>query len=203
VLKHTLKNIYATANIVKKGGLVVYPTDTLYGLGCDPLNEEAVKRVFKVKGERNKPLPILACCLKDAEKIAEFSEKTKKIAEKFWPGPLTLVLPKKPVLPNIVTCNENSVGVRVPKNDVALKLICQCDGILVGTSANKSGQKPPATALEAIKQIGGEIDVVLDGGPCPLKVSSTVVDLTLEKPRLLRAGPISLEEVLAVVEKVS
>lgn len=203
VLKATLKNIHIAANVVKKGGLVVYPTDTVYGLGCNPLNEEAVKRVFKVKGERKKPLPILACSMEDAEKIADFSQKAKKIAEKFWPGPLTMVLPKKPILPSIVTCNQDSVGVRVPNHEVALLLICQSNGLLVGTSANKSGQKPPVTVEEAIQQIGDEIDVFLNGGSCPLKVSSTIVDLTSEQPQILRAGLISLREILSVIEKVS
>ncbi|MEM2917341.1 MAG: L-threonylcarbamoyladenylate synthase [Candidatus Bathyarchaeia archaeon] len=201
VLKATIKNIRIAANMVKKGGVIVYPTDTVYGLGCNPLNEEAVKQVFKVKGERNKPLPILACSIKDAEKIAKFSQIAKKIAGRLWPGPLTMVLPKKSILPSIVTCNQDSVGVRVPNHNVALQLICQSNGILVGTSANKSGQKPPITAEEAIEQVGSEVDIVLNGGLCQLKVSSTVVDLTSEKPQILRTGPISLQEILSIIEK--
>jgi len=175
---------------------VVYPTDTVYGLGCDPFNVDAVKRVFRVKGERKKPLPILSCCLPDFEKIVYLSEKAKKLAERFWPGPLMLVVLKKPALPNIVTCGSDSVGVRIPKHEIALKLICQSDGLLIGTSANRTGKKPPQTAHEAAEQLGQEVDVILDGGPTPLGEASTVVDLTSKKLKILREGPISLQQIL-------
>jgi len=198
VLKATADNILAASQIVRRGGLVIYPTDTVYGLGCDPLNIEAVKRVFKTKGERKKPLPILASDIEHVEKIAYLSERTKTIATRFWPGPLTLVVPKKPTLPDIVTCNEDSVGVRVPKHDIAIQLIRLSNGLLVGTSANKTGAKPPRTAYEAAEQLGEDVDMILDGGPTTVGKPSTVVDLTSEKPKILREGPISLEEVLRV-----
>lgn len=124
ILKATPDNILAASRIVKNGGLVVYPTDTVYGLGCDPLNAEAVKRVFEAKGEiREKPFPILASSIGHVERIVFLSEKARKIAEKFWPGSLTLVLPKKKTLSNIVTLNLESVGVRVPQHETALRLI--------------------------------------------------------------------------------
>jgi len=201
ILKATRNNVLAASRIVRKGGLVVYPTETVYGLGCDPFNIEAVKRIFKVKGERRKPLPILASSINHVEKIASMSQEGKKIAKKFWPGPLTLVFPKKLVLPNMVTCNLNSVGVRIPKHDVALQLISSSNGLLIGTSANKTGEKPPRTVQEATQPLKEEVDVVLDGGPTTLGKPSTVADLTTKKPRILREGPISLKEISDIISK--
>ena len=201
ILKATRNNILTASRIVRKGGLVVYPTETVYGLGCDPFNIEAVKRIFKVKGERRKPLPILASSVKHVEKIAFISQEGEKIAKEFWPGPLTLVFPKKLILPDIVTCNLDSVGVRIPKHDVALKLIDLSNGLLVGTSANKTGEKPPRTVQEAIQQLKEEVDVILDGGRTSLGRPSTVADLTSKKPRILREGPISLKEISNIISK--
>ncbi len=198
ILKVTSDNLAIASQILADGGLVAYPTDTVYGLGCNPFNIKALKRVFEVKGERDKPLPTLASDVESIEKIAFLSRKARKIAAKFWPGPLTLVLPKKPALPAIVTCNLNSVGVRIPKHDVALRLIRLSNGLLVGTSANKTGTKPPCTAQEVAEQLRGEVDVILDGGATPLGVSSTVVGFTREKTKILREGPIRLEEILKV-----
>jgi len=200
ILRATAENIQLAAEIVKKGGLVVYPTDTLYGLGCAPLNTEAVKRVFKTKGERKKPLPVLAYSIADAERIAEFGEKAKLIAERFWPGPLTLVLPKKPSLPSVVTYGKPSVGVRVPKHKVALQLLFLSNGLLIGTSANKTGSNPPRTAQEAAEQIGENVDLILDGGKTPIGKSSTVVELSEGIPKLLREGPISINDILNVLK---
>lgn len=199
ILKATSDNIRVSSRVVRSGGLVVYPTDTVYGLGCDPLNVKAVRRVFRVKGDRKKPLPILACSLADIENIAYLSDVARRIAARFWPGPLTLVVPKKPALPEAVTCGLGSVGVRIPKHDVAIQLMRLSDGLLVGTSANKTGQKPPRTASEAAEQLGEEVDVILDGRPTPLGVSSTVVDLAAEEPRILREGPVSSENISDVL----
>jgi len=199
IIGTTTENVLAASRIVKEGGLVVYPTDTVYGLGCDPFKVMGVERVFRVKGERRKPLPILASSIDSVEKIAFLSQEAKKIAKRFWPGPLTLVLPKKPPLPDLVTCKLNSVGVRVPKHDIALQLISLSNGLLVGTSANRTGEKPPLTAHEAAQQLGEGVDVILNGGPATFGVSSTVVDLTSKKLRILREGPISLKEISEVL----
>jgi L-threonylcarbamoyladenylate synthase len=110
-----------------------------------------------------------------------------------------MVLPKKASLPNIVTCNQGSVGVRIPKHDIAIRLIRLSDGLLVGTSANKTGKKPPQTAKDAMEQIGKEVDAILDGGPARFGISSTLVDFTSAKPKLLREGPISFREILAAL----
>ncbi|RLG98815.1 threonylcarbamoyl-AMP synthase [Candidatus Bathyarchaeota archaeon] len=199
LLKATKENIRFAAGTIKKGGLVVYPTDTVYGLGCNPFDTNAVNRVFEVKGRTGKPLPVLAYSIKDAQKIATFNQKALKIAKAFWPGSVTLILPKKPELPNIVTCNRNSVGVRVPNHEVALELIRLSNGLLIGTSANKTGEAPPKTPEEAIKQLGERVDIVLDGGAVPVGTPSTVVDLTTEKPVIIREGPIRLKSVLKVL----
>ena len=198
-MKATTRNILTASQTVKKGGLVVYPTETVYGLGCSPFHAEAVKRVFEVKGLRKKPLPILASDIEQVEKIAHMSEKARRIAEEFWPGPITLVLLKKTALPNAITSNMDSVGVRIPRHSVAARLIRLSNGLLVGTSANKTGGEPPRTAHEAAEQLGEEVNMILDGGPTPLGAPSTIVNLTSEEPIILREGPLSLEEISNVL----
>ena len=189
ILKATRSNILAASRIVIKGGLVAYPTETVYGLGCDPFNVEAVKRVFKVKGERRKPLPVLASSLNHVERIAYMSQEGKKIAEKFWPGSLTLVFPKKLVLPDVVTCSVDSVGVRIPKHDAALQLISLSNGLLIGTSANKTGENPPRTVHEAVQQLKEEVEIFLDGGPTTLGRPSTIADLPQENQESFVRAP--------------
>jgi len=196
VLKATAENILAASETVRRGGLIVYPTETVYGLGCDPLNVRAVERIFEVKGLRKKPLPVLASDIEQVEKIAYLSEKARQVAVRFWPGPLTLVLPKTAILPDTVTSNLDSVGVRVPMHNIAIQLIHLSNGLLIGTSANKTGEKPPRSAQEAANQIGDKVDMILDGGPTTFGLSSTVVDLTSERPKILRKGPISIKEIL-------
>jgi L-threonylcarbamoyladenylate synthase len=196
VLKATKNNIMVAAQIVKRGGLVVYPTETVYGLGCDPFNAEAVKRILKVKDNRSKPLPVLAASIVDADKISFVSPNGKRLAAKFWPGPLTMVFPKKPNLPDIVTCGWDSVGLRIPDNDVALHLIRLSGGLLIGSSANRTGEEPPRSVQEISGELKEMVDVILDGGAAAQGKASTVADLTSEKPRILREGPVSLKEIL-------
>ena len=196
VLKATKTNIRAAAQIARRGGLVVYPTETVYGLGCDPLNVQAVKRILDVKGDRKKPLPVLAASIVDADKVAFVSPNGKKLAAKFWPGPLTIIFPKKPALPDIVTFGWDSVGLRIPDNDVALQLISLSGGLLIGSSANRTGEEPARRVQEISGELKEMVDVVLDGGPAVQGRPSTVVDLTSEKPRILREGPISLKAIL-------
>lgn len=196
VLKATKSNIIVAAQVVRRGGLVVYPTETVYGLGCDPFNVEAVKRILKVKDNRSKPLPVLVASIVDADKVAFVSPNGKRLAAKFWPGPLTLVFPKKPNFPDVVTLGLDSVGLRIPGNDVALHLIRLCGGLLIGSSANRTGEEPPRAVQEISGELKEMVDVVLDGGAAAQGMPSTVADLTSEKPRILRDGPISLKEIL-------
>jgi len=201
VLKVSLRNVGVAARVVVGGGLVVFPTDTVYGLGCDPFNVDAVRRLLRLKGGREKALPVLAGCLGDVERVAVVSGGARRVAERFWPGALTLVLPKRGVLPAVVTSGLDSVGVRVPNHDVALKLARLCGGLLVGTSANKSRIKPVASAAEAFEQLGDDVDIVLDDGVFVLGVSSTVIDLTGEESKVLRVGSVNPEEVLKIFEE--
>jgi len=196
LLKATKNNIMVAARIVRRGGLVVYPTETVYGLGCDPFNVEAVKRILEVKDNRNKPLPVLAASIADADKVASISPNGRKLAAKFWPGPLTMVFPKKPNFPDVVTFGLDSVGLRIPNNDVALHLIRLSGGLLIGSSANRTGEEPPRRVQDISGELKEMVDVVLDGGAAAQGTPSTVADLTSEKPRILREGPISLKEIL-------
>lgn len=199
VLKATAKNILETSQMVKKGGLVIFPTDTVYGLGCDPFNVEAVKRIFAVKGERKKPLPVLASDIDSVIKIVHLHENAFKVAMKFWPGPLTLILSKKSTLPDVVTCKLDTVGVRIPQLDIAIQLIRLSGGLLVGTSANKTGEKPARNVSEITEKLGKEVDIILDGGPTLFGKPSTIVDLTVKKPKILRKGSIGLKEIVKVL----
>jgi L-threonylcarbamoyladenylate synthase len=192
--------VTAAAEVVRAGGLVVYPTDTVYGLGCDPFNVATVRRLIRIKGTRDKPLPILSSSLDDVERVAELSEQARRIASRFWPGPLTLVLPKKS-LPTEVTFSLPTVGIRIPDHRLALSLIRWSGGVLVGTSANKAGVSPPTTAAEAYECLGNEVDIVLDGGQAKIGASSTVLDLTAKTPKVLRRGPASPKEVLGFLKE--
>ena len=200
ILKASQSSISEAIRVIKIGGLIVYPTDTVYGLGCDPFDTLAVKRLIDAKGERRKPLPILASDVEHVKIVAEVTEAAEKLARKFWPGPLTIVLKKKPLLPQMVTFGRDTVGVRVPNHTVALELLRRCDGLLIGTSANISGKKPTATAEEAANQLGGKIDLILDGGRTRLRKGSTVINLADRRFRLERVGPISLREIKSILE---
>ena len=194
------RNVSLAAKIVKEGGIVVYPTDTVYGLGCNPFNVAAVQKIKNIKRRSNNPLPILAYDIENVGRIAILNDRAKKIAKRIWPGPITLVISKRKSLPDSITSSLNSVGVRIPNNQIALRLIKLCGGLLVGTSANKSGASSPTTAIEANKQIGDKVDMVLDGGPTILEKESTVVSLIEDRFKILRAGAIGPEKVIQMLK---
>ncbi|RLE55013.1 MAG: threonylcarbamoyl-AMP synthase [Candidatus Methanomethylicota archaeon] len=195
-MKYVIFNYYSLnilvemACVVRNGGIIVYPTDTVYGLGCDPFNIHAVERIFRVKRRGDKPLPILTLSISKALELGMFNNIALKLAENFWPGPLTLIVNKKGNLPERVTLGLKTVGLRVPNHKVALKLISLCGGYLIGTSANVSGYPPPTDALDALRQLGLSVDYYLDMGACPLGVPSTIVDVSTSKPIVLREGAI-------------
>ena len=195
IVKATNGAIHRAAKIVRNGGLVIYPTDTVYGLGCNPFNVRSVKSLMKAKNRKGKPLPILTSSIRRAEKVAYFNKNARKIANKFWPGAMTLVLKKKPAISTTVTCGSMNIGVRIPKNDVALKLIQLSGGFLIGTSANITGKQSPRTAIEAAKQIGKHVDLILDAGPTKIGKDSTIIDLTSKDFRILREGPITARDI--------
>ena len=193
-----MEGLREAAKAVANGSLVCYPTDTVYGLGCDPLNVDAVSALIRTKGGRTKPIPVLVGSLQDAGKIAFVSEKAELLAGQFWPGPLTIILPSREQVPLTVAPN-GTVGVRSPNNATCLSLLSLCSGIMVGTSANLTGYAPALSAEEAAAQLGSHVDIILDGGRVTLGVASTVVDVSAGV-NVIREGPISREEILRCVK---
>jgi L-threonylcarbamoyladenylate synthase len=194
--------VRVAASIVASGGIVVYPTDTVYGVGGWPLWEHVVWRVFRAK-ERppSRPVPILVGSVEDAERVVEVSEEARVLMEQFWPGPLTIVLPAKPTVPRVVHAGTGWVGVRMPGHEAALKLVRMSGGLLIGTSANKHRQPPPRRVEDALKQLDCSVDLYLNGGPTPGGIPSTVVRVYRGgRIELLREGHISLEEIVKTLK---
>jgi len=190
------ENIATADDSVKKGKTVVYPTDTVYGLGCDPYNDSAVDMIFKIKGRmEGKPLPLLCSSVKHASRIAKLNELAMKLAEQFWPGALTLIAELiDDRISSKVTAGTNTIGVRVPNHQCALQLIDKCGGVLVGTSANRSGYSPAKSTAEVLETLAG-FDILLDGGKTLLGIESTVLDVSAEKIALIREGYITRERI--------
>lgn len=190
------EGLIKASEMVKKGKIVVYPTDTVYGLGCDPYNSTAVKRLFELKSRKCKPLPVLCSSIDVVKELVKLDERGLKLASKFWPGPLTIVAKKNKTLPKILTCGSDKLGVRIPNHEGARKLIELCGGSLVGTSANKSGLKSPRTPDEVLKLLGRGFDIMIDGGPTPLGRESTVIDVTGKSLKVIREGAIKASDLL-------
>jgi L-threonylcarbamoyladenylate synthase len=188
------KMIEVAAKVLEVGGVVVYPTETVYGIGANILEPNAVQRVFEIK-ERSadKPSSIAFKDMKSAERFVYFTPQAKKLAEKFLPGPLTIVLNTNVDVSELL--GKSKIGVRIPSNRVALALLNRVKFPITATSANISGNESAANAQDATAQIGGRVDVVLDAGPCELAKPSTVVDLSNGKFEILREGSISKSEI--------
>ena len=184
--------------ILQLGGLVAFPTDTVYGVGALAFDGAAVEKIYVAKGRLvEKAIPVLIGDAVDLVKVsAEVPEIAQKLAARFWPGPLTLLVPKHPELPEAVSATA-TVGVRIPDHPVARALLRQA-GPMAVTSANLSGQPSPSSVQEVLAQLGGRIALILDGGKTTGGVPSTVVDCNGLEPQVLRAGPISISEILAV-----
>ena len=194
-------DIYKCASVVSSGGIVVYPTDTIYGIGCDPYNDVSVQRIFKIKARnRRKPLPILAGRLEDVEKIVLLGKIGKLLARKFWPGALTIVSPLKDNnISTHLTAGKRSIGVRIPNNNCILQLLKHCK-YLAGTSANTSGQKPPLSALEVMSSSLHHFDALLDGGTVNKGMESTIIDIVDPvAPKIIREGAIKSEQLRKVL----
>ena len=180
------------------GGVVVFPTDTLYGLGADVFSLPALQRIFAIKGRPAElALPVLVAGLDQVESVAlPMSNRAQELAERFWPGPLTLVMRRSPELPDLVTGGADTVAVRMPAHRIPLALARRLGRPITGTSANLSGQ-PDLLDLDSIEnQLGNLVDYIIRSGPPPEGTGSTVVDITRNEPRLLREGAISLEEIM-------
>jgi len=177
---------------LRRGGLVAFPTDTLYALGANALDSAAIERVHAVKGRHHgKPLSVLVPSLEAAVGLATgLSDEVQSLMQAFWPGALTVVVKAAPKIPPILRGTSGTVGLRMPAGAVARALLTAFAGPIIGTSANKSGGADPADARTVQKAIGGQVDLILDGGRVTLGVPSTVIDCTTLPPRLLREGAI-------------
>jgi L-threonylcarbamoyladenylate synthase len=184
------------ARLLRAGRLVVFPTDTVYGVGADLANETAVDSLFEAKGRSaEKAIPLLIASADFLALVAEsVSAAALRLTARYWPGGLTIIVRKSARVPDIVTGGKPTVAVRMPDHPVAISLIAAAGGAIAATSANRSGEPSPVTAQEAAAQLDGRVDLIIDGGRCPGGVASSIVDLTFTTPRLLRAGAISLEE---------
>jgi len=197
VIKHA-------AEVIGAGGLVVFPTETVYGLGADAFNPKAVERVFKAKGRSfNNPLTV---CISDAADlnflVEEIPESAKNIIDKFWPGPLTLVFKKSDIVSLKITCGRSTVGIRFPDNKIVFSLMTLIKIPLILTSANISGSPSPIEAQQALDYLGESVDLILDGGKTALGVESTVLDLTVSPPAIIREGAIAVKEIEKVLGKL-
>ena len=197
--------IQEAAAILRRGGLVGIPTETVYGLGADALNEEAVVRIFLAKGRpQDNPLIIH---VPDASWLEQYCRdvppEAYRLAERFWPGPLTMILPRRDIVPLQTTGGLETVGVRCPDHPVTLAIIRAAGVPIAAPSGNTSGRPSPTTAAHMIEDMDGKIDGIVDGGPCTVGVESTIIDLTVTPPRLLRPGGLPLEALEEVLGEVS
>jgi len=202
--KIDLTKIKIAAEEIKKGSLVAFPTETVYGLGADALNEKAVAKIFQAK-ERPFNDPLIAH-IADIKELYRLSRKIPlvalKLAKAFWPGPLTLVLKKSELVSGIVTADLDTVAVRMPANNIALSLIRKSKTPIAAPSANLFGRTSPTTAQHVVDDLGGKIEMIIDGGKTKVGVESTVLDVTVEPVLLLRAGGISVEKLKEIVGQV-
>ena len=190
--------IVEAAEIIKSGGVIAFPTETVYGLGANAFDDEACRKIYHVKGRPlDKPLSLMVANREMIYQIAEVSPLAESLINEFLPGPLTLILPKNAVVSDFVTAGEQTVGIRMPDNEIALALIRAANCPIAAPSANLSGQQPPTIAQEVYNAFKGKIPLILDGGPCQFGISSTIVDLTGSVPRILREGAISLNDLEA------
>ncbi|MFH0896746.1 MAG: L-threonylcarbamoyladenylate synthase [Candidatus Bathyarchaeota archaeon] len=200
--KNQADAIGAAVDIIMYGGIIIYPTDTVYGLGADALNPKAVLKIFKIKDRPlDQPLPVAVSGLEMAETIAHVDDKARKLINAFWPGALTIVLEKRSIVPSVVVSEGSSVGLRMPNHAVPLMILNMSGLPLIATSANKHGMPSPLEACEALRQVNNEVDLVLNCGKVEGQ-SSTIVDLTKTPPQIIREGPVSREIIEKVVGRV-
>lgn len=178
----------------QQGSLVAFPTETVYGLGADARNSEAVARIYEVKSRpRFNPLIVHVASIEAAERYVEWTDTAQRLSH-FWPGPLTLVLKKCEGISDLVSAGGDTIGIRIPNHPVALKLLAAFDGPICAPSANRSGRISPTTAAHVESELGDRIPLIIDGGPCQVGLESSVVDATGDVPILLRPGIITREQ---------
>ncbi|MCB9207975.1 MAG: threonylcarbamoyl-AMP synthase [Ignavibacteriales bacterium] len=205
LLEATKENINHSVEVLKAGGLVAFPTETVYGLGADGLNDIAVSKIFEAKQRPSfNPLILHVSSIEMLNDIAEFSnEKILRLAEKFWPGPLTFILKKKDIVPYIVTSGLETVAVRMPDNKIALELINKLGKPIAAPSANSFSKLSPTKAEHVAKQLGDKVDVILNGGNCNVGVESTIIEVTNDSQILLRPGGVAKEEIEKLIGELS
>lgn len=192
--------IARAAEVLRRGGLVAFPTETVYGLGADALDAAAVGRIFAAKGRpADNPLIVHVAAPEQARALARAVPPAAEQLMSLWPGPLTLVLPRAPEVPDATTAGQDTVAVRIPGHPAALALLRACGRPLAAPSANRSGRPSPTTAQHVLADLGGVVDVILDGGPCAVGLESTVVDATRPVPMVLRMGGLPIEALRTVV----
>jgi L-threonylcarbamoyladenylate synthase len=197
--KTNIDAIEEAVNILRSGGVIVYPSDTVYGLGSNALNSNAVQRIFRIKERsQDQSLPLAVSDWEMAGSLAFVDDRAKKLMNNFWPGALTIIMMKKPIVPSVVVGGGTSVGLRMPDHQVPLMLLRMSGLPIVSTSANKHGRPNSVEAEEAIRQIGGEVDLILDAGRVGGQ-PSTIIDITMKHPSIIRSGPVTKEMIENVI----
>jgi L-threonylcarbamoyladenylate synthase len=200
LLGATSESVSKAAWILSAGGIGVFPTDTVYGVGALALNDDAIRRIYTIKQRpADKPLQLLLANIADIASVAEMTPEAQLLAESFLPGGLTLILRCRPVVSDAVTAGGETVAVRVPDQPMLKELILALGAPLAATSANRSGQPAPVEASEAAKQLGALVDFVLDGGRCAAALESTIIDLSGPEPTLIRSGAVPLQAIEGVL----
>jgi L-threonylcarbamoyladenylate synthase len=188
-------------DVLRERGVVAYPTDTFYGLAVDPRSAEAASRLFRVKRRNaSTAIPLIAGSMEQAQDVATFSDADIRLAQRFWPGPLTLVVPARPGLADAILAGGTTVAVRVPAHPVARALALEFGFCITSTSANEAGEPPAVSADDVVSAVGERIDLLLDAGPTQGGPPSTVVEMASDGPRLVRAGAVSWDRVLESLE---
>ncbi|HWP46492.1 MAG TPA: L-threonylcarbamoyladenylate synthase [Candidatus Limnocylindrales bacterium] len=198
-----LQILQEAVEILREGGIVVCPTDTGYLLGGDGLREEVIRKIFEIKGRSfNKPIHLVVSDKEMAQRLAVWNEKAEKLFRELLPGPLTLILKKKEIVPDLLVSGTGKIGLRMPGNNLVLQLVAAAGVPITATSANSSGKESPFTVEEVLQQLeeGLErVDLILDQGETLYRRSSTIVDISEETPKVLREGPISPQQIFTIL----
>lgn len=189
-----IRFIEEAGKVIRNGGTVAFPTETVYGLGANALDDEAVKKIFIAKGRpQDNPLIIHVSTKEISGLVKDVPEVAQKIIDKFWPGPLTVILEKKDIIPNVTSANLNTIGIRMPNSEIALKLIELSERPIAAPSANISGRPSPTEVERCVEDLNGRVDYIIGGESSDIGVESTIVDCTVNPPLVLRPGGITLE----------